>query len=101
MIPGSDFALNRKQNQRKVVDTPLSFKFIMQKYYLIDFDSTFIKTEGLEELANLALKKNPDKQKILNLMKDLTTLGMEGKIPFNESLKQRIKLLKANKQDID
>ena len=29
---------------------------------LIDFDSTIIQTETIEEIANIALKKNPDRK---------------------------------------
>ena len=32
---------------------------------LIDFDSTIIQTETIEEIANIALKKNPDREHIL------------------------------------
>jgi D-3-phosphoglycerate dehydrogenase len=71
------------------------------QYFLIDFDSTFIKTEGLEALADIVLKKNPKKQAILEQIKLLTNQGMEGKMPFNESLKQRIKLLNIRKQDLE
>ncbi len=72
-----------------------------KKYFIIDFDSTFVKHEGLEELAALALKNNPDKEKILSEIKYLTTLGMEGKIPFDESLRKRIQTLHANKNHIE
>ena len=64
---------------------------------IIDFDSTFIKLEALEELANISLAGNPDKEKILTKIKKATDLGMEGKITFPESLEQRFKLLNATK----
>jgi D-3-phosphoglycerate dehydrogenase len=65
--------------------------------YIIDFDSTFIQTESLEELAALALLGNSKKDSILARIKAITVEGMEGKIPFEESLSQRIKLLSANR----
>ncbi len=70
-------------------------------YYLIDFDSTFIKSEGLEELASLTLKNNPDKGKILKKIKTLTDLAMDGRMPFDESLEKRLQLLHANKKQVE
>ncbi len=72
-----------------------------KKYFFIDFDSTFIKSEGLDELAEISLKKNKNKKEIISKIKELTKLGMEGTIPFDQSLQKRITLLKANKTDIE
>lgn len=71
-----------------------------QQFFIIDFDSTFVKSEGLEELAEVSLKNNPQKEKILEQIKKLTNQGMEGKIPFDQSLKKRLALLSAQKKDI-
>ncbi len=70
------------------------------KYLVIDFDSTFVAAEGLEELAGIALKENPDKENILNKIRDITSLGMEGKISFTESLLRRLPLLQAEKRHV-
>lgn len=72
-----------------------------KKFFIIDFDSTFIQYEGLDELASLALQKNPDRDRIVSAIKQITADGMEGKIPFQESLSQRVALLHANKAHID
>jgi D-3-phosphoglycerate dehydrogenase len=72
-----------------------------QQYFLIDFDSTFIQSEGLEELAALALKNNPQKKSLLKKMEELTNKGMDGTIAFDVSLRERINLLQANKSDIN
>ena len=72
-----------------------------KQYFIIDFDNTFIKSEGLEELAAIALKNNPQKETVLEKIKELTTLGKEGKISFEESLNKRLELLKANRQDVE
>ncbi len=66
------------------------------QYFIIDFDSTIIQTEGLEELAQIVLSKNPQKEKILEEIKKITNLGMEGKMGFTQSLKERLKLLEIN-----
>lgn len=70
-------------------------------HYIIDFDSTFISFEILEHLASIALEHQPEKTTILDQIKEITNLGMEGTIPFQESLFKRLKLLKANKTHIE
>jgi D-3-phosphoglycerate dehydrogenase / 2-oxoglutarate reductase len=57
--------------------------------YLLDFDSTFIKIEGLDALAEVSLENHPHKETLVKQIKELTNLGMEGKISFEESLKKR------------
>ncbi len=72
-----------------------------EQYFIIDFDSTIIQTEGLEELAAISLKNNPQRETILKQIKETTNAGMEGKISFRESLKRRLKLLNAHKTHIE
>ncbi len=72
-----------------------------KQYFIIDFDNTFIKSDGLAELAAIALKNNPQKETVLEKIQELTTLAMDGKIPFEESLANRLELLKANRQDVE
>lgn len=71
-----------------------------KKYFIIDFDSTFIKSEALEELALIVLQGNPDKGSILKEIKEITVLGMEGKISFTQSLRKRLGLLQIKKTHI-
>lgn len=71
-----------------------------KELYLIDFDSTFIKSEGLDELAEIVLKDHQKKDTILATIKETTKQGMEGKIPFGQSLTTRLKLLHANKSHV-
>ncbi|MDD3267619.1 MAG: hypothetical protein PHC75_10630, partial [Burkholderiales bacterium] len=71
------------------------------KYLIIDFDSTFIQVESLDELAAIALADSPDGDVVVEKIRQITNLGMEGKISLSESLDTRIKLLKANKKHID
>lgn len=73
---------------------------VKDKFFIIDFDSTITQVEALDELASIALKDNPRKSEIVNEIKSITNLGMEGKIPIGESLARRIKLLRANKGHI-
>ncbi|OJV54420.1 MAG: 3-phosphoglycerate dehydrogenase [Bacteroidetes bacterium 43-16] len=69
--------------------------------YIIDFDNTFTKVEGLDELAHIALEGNPRQQEIVKQIKALTDMGMNGEISFAESLRQRISLLSAGKLHIE
>ena len=66
--------------------------------YIFDFDSTFISKEGLDELAKESLKDHPDKDQRVQKIEELTQQGMEGKISFSHSLKERVKLLTTNKR---
>ncbi len=69
-------------------------------FFIIDFDSTFIKIESLEKLAEISLEENPKKAEIMEKIRDFTNQGMTGKIPFDTSLEKRIKLFNANKNHI-
>ncbi len=66
-------------------------------YFIIDYDSTFIKVESLDEL--FMISNGPDKT-TKKKFSEITRLGMEGKISFSESLNKRIKLINSNKDDI-
>jgi D-3-phosphoglycerate dehydrogenase / 2-oxoglutarate reductase len=72
-----------------------------QTYYVIDFDSTFTKVEGLDELAHIALAGNTQRENIVQQIRDLTDKGMNGEMPFAEGLRRRIELLQANRAHID
>ena len=68
--------------------------------FVIDFDSTFTKVEGLDELAVIALKGHKDQDKIVGQIKAITDRGMAGEIGFAESLKERVALLPANRSHV-
>lgn len=70
------------------------------KYIVIDFDSTFTKVEGLDELAEIALTLSDNRDEIVSQIREITSLGMEGKLSFSESLLQRIQLLKAHRNHL-
>lgn len=69
--------------------------------FIIDFDSTFISLEALDELCKITLKKNPDRIKLTKEFEELTKSTMDGKISFGDSLSVRVKLLNANKSHLD
>jgi D-3-phosphoglycerate dehydrogenase len=70
-------------------------------YIIIDFDSTFTKVEGLDELAAIALNGHPDRDSVVQKISDLTNKGMNGEMSFAEGLRERISLLKANREHIE
>jgi D-3-phosphoglycerate dehydrogenase len=72
-----------------------------QKIFIIDFDSTITKVEGLDQLAAIALSKSAEGDQIVQKIKDLTDLGMNGELTFTEALSQRLALLSANKKHVD
>lgn len=67
---------------------------------VIDFDSTFMQVEGMDELAKISLRHHPEKNERIIRIKQITNLAMEGKIPFAEALAQRVALLDANKANL-
>lgn len=70
-------------------------------YIVIDFDSTFMQVEAMEELGEIVLKDPKEKGKILEKIKEITNRGMEGSLSFHESLVQRMDLLHFHRDDID
>lgn len=70
------------------------------KYFIIDFDSTFMQVEALDVLAEISLKNSEDKAKGIEEIKKITDQGMEGGISFRESLKRRIHILNAHKNHL-
>ena len=70
-------------------------------YIIIDFDSTFITQESLDELAIYKLSNQPDSQKKLNRIKSITNAGMNGDMPFKQSINERMELLNLNRADIN
>ena len=70
-------------------------------FIIIDFDSTFMQVEALEELGEIVVKKDSNKAQILQKIKDITNLGMEGSLSFHDSLVQRMDLLKIHQSDIE
>ena len=70
------------------------------KYFVIDFDSTFTKVEALDELAKISLCNHPERDQRIQKIKELTDLGMEGKLSVTESLDKRLKLLDTDRNHL-
>lgn len=67
---------------------------------ILDFDNTIVACESLDELARISLSGEPDGPERIKQIKRITRDGMEGEIPFNESLSNRMKLHSANKHHV-
>ena len=76
------------------------FRFMPNRKFVFDFDSTLTSVEGLDLLADISLNNNPQKEDIINEIQKITDLGIDGDISFPESLNRRIALLKANKNQL-
>lgn len=72
----------------------------LSEYLIIDFDSTFLKVESIEELAALSLANRPDASQVLAEISNLTSKAMEGLMPFDKALSQRLALIRANKAQV-
>jgi D-3-phosphoglycerate dehydrogenase / 2-oxoglutarate reductase len=71
-----------------------------KKYFVIDFDSTFLQVEALEELAEIAMADRPDREAVVEEVAEITNLGVNGEISFAESLTRRLNLLQAHRDHL-
>ena len=63
---------------------------------ILDFDSTIIKGESLDLLAETVFEDRLESNLKLQEIKKLTNDGMEGKISFQESLNRRLRILELD-----
>ena len=71
-----------------------------QNTLFIDFDSTFVKVETIDELAKLSLKNDPEANTKISMISDITNQAMSGEISFPIALEKRLKVLSLSKDDI-
>ncbi|HEY8937411.1 MAG TPA: phosphoglycerate dehydrogenase [Cyclobacteriaceae bacterium] len=72
----------------------------LNKYFVIDFDSTFTKVEAFDVLADISLKDHPEQQERKKKIVQITSQGMDGSLSFRESLEKRLNLLAPSKQHL-
>lgn len=72
----------------------------MNKYLIIDFDSTINKLEALDELAKIVDERNGSTI-VSEKIAEITELGMKGELSFDESLRSRMEILKFDKNDLE
>src|SRR6478609_11049819 len=73
----------------------------LNKYIVIDFDSTFTKVEAFDVLAEISLKDHPNQKNMVNQIIEITKQGMDGSLSFRESLEKRVALLSPNKRHLE
>jgi D-3-phosphoglycerate dehydrogenase / 2-oxoglutarate reductase len=72
----------------------------LNKYFVIDFDSTFTKVEAFDVLADISLEGHPEKEERKKQIAQITNQGMDGSISFRESLEKRLNLLAPGRQHL-
>ncbi len=70
------------------------------KYFIIDFDSTFSKVEAMDLLCEIVHKDNPQKDEIARRIAYLTDAVMDDMDNYGANLQKRIELLGAHKNDV-
>ena len=70
------------------------------KHFIIDFDSTIVRVEALEVLAELLVARDPRRADELEAVKALTDQAMAGEIDFTEALERRLALLRPRADDL-
>lgn len=65
----------------------------LNRYFVIDFDSTFTKVEAFDVLAEISLKDHPERDNRIKEIIAITNQGMDGSISFRDSLERRLNLL--------
>lgn len=68
--------------------------------YVFDFDSTLVRIETLEALADLALAGSPDAEAVRAEIGRLTDQAMAGEIDFGEALRRRLALLPLTREHV-
>ena len=71
-----------------------------QKYFIIDFDSTFTKVEAFDVLAEISLRDHPECKNRTQQVVEITNQGMSGALSFRESLERRLALIGAEKRHL-
>ncbi len=69
-------------------------------FFVIDFDSTFIQSESLEELAKLVLKGKKNGRAVMEEIGSITAAGMNGTMPFEESLRKRMDIIRPSRAQV-
>lgn len=73
----------------------------MSLTYVIDFDSTLVSVESLDELVRISTASTPGVDALLEEFAEITSQAMDGSLPFSEALRQRMALLEADYEDVE
>lgn len=72
----------------------------MDTIFLIDYDSTFSRVEALDILAEISLDEAIDRASMIQRIKTVTDLGMNGDLSFEASINERLNILKAHRNHL-
>ena len=73
---------------------------LKDKALFIDFDSTFVKVETIDELAKFCLKYDSDADNKVKMISDITNQAMSGEIDFPSALDSRLSILSLTRNDV-
>ncbi|WP_262422441.1 HAD-IB family phosphatase [Brevundimonas denitrificans] len=68
---------------------------------MLDFDSTLVKVETLDALADMVLSESVEADAIRTRVARLTDQAMAGDIDFGEALKRRLELLQLTRTHVE
>ncbi len=71
----------------------------MNLTYILDFDSTLVSVESLDELARMVMTGTDAKQKMAHFT-ELTNQCVDGRLTIDESLQRRLALLNVTRDDV-
>jgi len=60
-----------------------------------------MEATGGETGPKISLEKDPRKDEVIEMIKEITNLGIDGDISFTESLDKRVQLINASKSDLE
>ena len=72
-----------------------------QRIFIIDFDSTLIRVEAFDLLAEIALEGCGDREERLAEIRATTAACMNGTVAFGEGLRRRVALLRIRRAHLD
>lgn len=61
--------------------------------FIFDFDSTLVAAEALDELAEIALAGDAQRETRLARIREITAMGMDGRMSIERSLAERLAML--------
>ncbi len=70
------------------------------KSLFIDFDSTFVRVETIDEIARITLQNDPDRDQKIKRISDITNQAMSGEIDFPTALDLRLQTLVINREAV-
>ena len=70
-------------------------------FVVLDFDSTLVKVETLDALADMVLSESAEADAIRTRVARLTDQAMAGDIDFGEALKRRLELLQLTRTHVE